>query len=112
MNALEERRQFPRVKVSFPVECKTLPSRKYFYTVSKDVSMIGMKILINGFIPRDRLLRLDLNLIDKVLELKAKIVWCNRERMSDKYSAGLQFVELGQDCHKTLTQFLSNVCLA
>jgi c-di-GMP-binding flagellar brake protein YcgR len=104
-----ERRKEPRVKVSFPVECSFLPERNYFYTVSKDLSMGGVKILVNDFIAKGNLLKLNINLINKVIDLKAKVVWCNKERMSDRYSAGLQFVEINEKKRKSLATFLNTI---
>jgi len=106
---MDERRASPRVGISFPVECKTLPSREYFYTVCKDLSMIGIKIISNDFIPKDSFLKLHVNLVDSVVELKAKLVWCNKERCSDRYSAGLQFVEVNERGKETLSLFLDKV---
>ena len=106
---MDERRQNPRVDVSFPLECKNLPSRNYFYTVSKDLSASGTKILINEFIPKDNMLKIHINLIDRVLDLKAKVVWCNREKASDRYSIGVEFVEISDDAKNELFSFLDKI---
>ena len=104
-----EKRKNPRIDVSFPLECKNLPSRNYFYTVSKDLSLSGTRILINEFIPKDNLLKIHINLIDKVLDLKAKVVWCNKERVSERYSIGVEFVEINDADKDELYCFLSKI---
>lgn len=106
---MKERRINPRAGISFPVECKTLPSREYFYTVCKDLSMVGIRILSNSFIPKNSLLKLQVNLIDTVVDLKAKLVWCNKERKADRYSAGLEFIELNDKGKQSLAHFLGKV---
>lgn len=106
---MEERRENPRVGISFPVECKKLPSRGYFYTVCKDLSMVGIKIVINDFIPKDSLLKLQVNLVDSVVDLKARLVWCNKERMSERYSAGLEFIEVNKEGKQSLATFLGKI---
>lgn len=104
---MDERRQYPRIDISFPVECKMLPSQDYFYTVSKDLSQVGLKIVSNEFMPKNELLKLSLNLINKILDVKARVVWCSQERASERYSAGVEFVEIEDHSRDELTAFLA-----
>ena len=106
---MNERRKFPRINVSFPIECRTLPSRNYFYTVSKDLSVGGTRILSNDFLPKDNELKLNINLIDKVLNIKARVSWCTKERTAQRYTTGLQFLELDEPDKKALAKFLSAI---
>lgn len=71
--------------------------------------MVGIKIISNSFIPKNSFLKLQVNLVDAVVDLKAKLVWCNKERMADRYSAGLQFVELNEKGKKSLSSLLDKV---
>jgi c-di-GMP-binding flagellar brake protein YcgR len=103
---MSEKRKNPRVDVSFPVECKALPSHAYFYTVTKDISLGGVRILCNEFLAKNNPLRLTLNCINKVFDLTAKVVWCNQERASDRYTAGLQFVGMDAGDSQELAGFL------
>jgi Tfp pilus assembly protein PilZ len=105
-------RKYPRVNISFPVECNILPKRSYFYTVSKDLSLGGLKIINNSFISKGSFIRLQLNLIDKVLKLKAKVAWCNRKRASERHFVGLEFVETTDSSKRNLTKFLDKIHLA
>ena len=104
-----EKRKNPRIDVSFPLECKSLPSRNYFYTVSKDLSLSGTRILINEFIPKENLLKIHINLIDKVLDLKARVVWCNKEKTAERYSIGVEFVEISDVDKQELSGFLGKI---
>ena len=106
---MAENRKFPRVDVSFPIECRPLPEKSYFYTVSKDLSLGGVKIISNRFLPKNDTLKVSINLIDKVIDLKAKVAWCNQERMSERYSTGLEFVETNEQLKENLTSFLNRV---
>lgn len=106
---IEDRRQHPRLNVSFPVECKTLPSSNYFYTVTKDLSLGGARILNNSFISKGHTLKLDLNIIDRVVRLKAKVAWCNKERASERHLVGLEFIEMSNSIRQHLSQFLGCV---
>ena len=106
---MDERRKAKRINVSFPVECKNLLARNYFYTVSKDLSLGGVKILTNEFVPVNNLIKLNINLIDKVINLKAKVSWCNSEKISDRYSTGLEFVEVEELDKWELSNFLNTI---
>jgi len=103
---MDERRKAPRVGVSFPVECNILPAKDYFYTVSKDLSVSGVKIITNDFLARNHFLKLNINLIDNVLGLKARVAWCNKERAVDRYSAGLEFVEIDEQNRQYLSSII------
>tara|TARA_B100000315_G_C14557241_1_gene578760 strand:+ start:1670 stop:1999 length:330 start_codon:yes stop_codon:yes gene_type:complete len=106
---MRERRQNERVGVSFPVECRTLPSKNYFYTVSKDLSANGARIVSNEFLAKNNELKLNINLIDKVLNIKARVSWCNKERSAERFSTGLEFLELTEPNKKTLSAFLNKI---
>jgi c-di-GMP-binding flagellar brake protein YcgR len=98
----DERRQNARAYVSFPVECNVLPGKGYFYTVSKDLSLGGARILSNEFLTKDNQLLLNINFIDNVMDVKAKVIWCNKERTSDRYYAGVKFIEVPEESKKYL----------
>lgn len=105
---MEEKRRHPRVNVSFPVECTLLPSRKYFYTVTKDLSLGGVRIVSDNFLSKNTPFKVNVNLIDKVVDLEAKIAWCNAGRQQ-RYSAGLEFKNVGQFNQKELSRFIESV---
>ena len=106
---MEEKRRYPRVDVSFPVACNVLSTGRYFYTVSKNLGLEGVRVLCNKFIPRNSALKVNINLIDRVVSLKAKVIWCNKTRISDRYSAGLEFVEANKRNQRDISQFLNNL---
>lgn len=106
---MSERRKFPRINVSFPIECRTLPSRNYFYTVSKDLSAGGTRIVSNDFLPKNNELKLNINLIDKVLSITARVSWCTKERTAQRYATGLEFLALNQSDKKALGKFLNTI---
>jgi len=106
---MDDKRGFPRVGVSFPVECKPFPAKNYFYTVSKDLSLGGVKIVSNYFLPKKDPVKVNINLIDSILSLKAKVAWCNKERQSERYATGLEFIETTESSKKRLFQFLNRI---
>ena len=107
--AMVERRKYPRTDTSFPVECDVLQAKNYFYTVSKDLSLGGVKIISNKFLPKDSPLKVNINLINKVLSVKAKVAWCNNARVSERYIAGLEFVGIGNLDQQKISRFLGMI---
>lgn len=101
---MEEKRKYPRHKLSFPAECKRARSSKYFYTVTKDLSLEGARIISNNFLPKDETFKVSLNLVKQVFNFSARVAWCSRDRFSDRYSAGLEFFST-HDCSRN--QYLS-----
>ena len=106
---MQDRRKYPRVDISFPVECDTLPRGSYFYTVSKDLSLGGVKIITNKFLPKNEPLKVTINLIEKIVSLKARVVWCNEARASDTYLAGLEFIGENRTSQNEIIRFLNKI---
>lgn len=106
---MDERRKCPRVDISFPVECDVFPGKNYFYTVTKDLSAGGAKILSDNFLPKDHHIKLKINLIDKMLDLRARVAWCNQMRASERYWVGLEFIGLSPQQQKDIGQLLTKV---
>jgi hypothetical protein len=103
---MDERRKNPRLEVSFPVECDAILKKKYFYTVCKDLSVDGIKILSNEFIAKNQDIKLNINLVDKVLGVKGKVMWCSREPVIERYAAGIRFEEISDDNKKYLSSLV------
>ena len=106
---MKERRKQQRVSVSFPVECKLLPSKDYFYTVSKDLSLGGAKILSSEQLMKKDKLNLSVNLIKAVLNVDAKVSWCWKDKISQRYATGLEFIGLTDSDKNELAEFLTKI---
>lgn len=104
-----EQRKFPRIDVSLPLSCHVLHSKDLFYTVSKDLSKGGLKAITYNFYPKNSSLRVSLNIISKIVNIRARVVWCNKERFSDRYSIGLEFIEVAPSDKKDLIEFLEKL---
>lgn len=106
---MDEKRKYSRLPVSFPVECTELPSQKYFFTVTKDLSLGGAKIISENFLTKDSPVKVNVNLIDKVIDLEAKIAWCNQEPRQLRFSAGLEFKNINDFDKRELSRFIESV---
>ncbi|UCC95576.1 MAG: PilZ domain-containing protein, partial [Candidatus Omnitrophota bacterium] len=83
--------------------------RNYFCTVSKDLSAGGIKIFASEFLPKGNYLKVNINLIDRVVGVKTKVAWCNKERVTERYCAGLEFIEMNEENNQTISEFLSYI---
>lgn len=106
---MKEKRKHQRVNISFPVECKELTQKGYFCTVSRDLSLGGARIIADDFFSKDDALKVNINLIDKIVTLKAKVIWCKKERTANRYSIGLEFLEMNDSGKRSLSHFLGKV---
>lgn len=106
---MEEKRKYPRYKLSFPIECKRPGFSQYFYTVTKDLSLGGARIVTNDFFPKDGIFKVSLNMVKQIFNFKAKVSWCNQERFSDRYSLGCEFIEIPQIYKNQYQNFLNTV---
>ncbi|MCM8819313.1 MAG: PilZ domain-containing protein [Candidatus Omnitrophica bacterium] len=104
-----ERRKYPRLNVSFPIECSDPAQKNYFYTVSKDISLGGVKIIYDKFLPKQTNLKLNINLIDNVVTAISRVCWCNKMRISDRYMIGLEFNELDTESKKNILNFFEKI---
>lgn len=104
-----ERRRDSRVGISFPVECNLAAKKDYFYTVTKDLTTTGTKIISNDFLIKGIMVKVNINLIDRMLNVKARVAWCNREKYADRYTAGLEFTEITENGKRVLKHFLNRI---
>lgn len=106
---MDEKRKYFRHQLAFPVECQQMNSPQYSCTVTKDLSLGGVKIISDDFIPKGNTLKLKLNLIKRVFNFKTKVAWCNRERFSDRYYLGCEFIEIPYFYKSQYRKFLDKV---
>ena len=106
---MEDKRKFPRVNISFPIRCEGIKSRKDFYTVFKDISKGGVKLISNQFLALNKQLKFEINLIDKFIQGKGRVAWCNALPYSERYTAGIEFTEINSRNEKELSDFLTGI---
>jgi len=109
---MEEKRVHPRIKISFPVRCEDLASHRPFYTVFKDISEGGIKLICEDFLAINKFLKFEINLINNLIRGRGKIVWCNSQPFSERYLVGIQFTEMDARAQNILSKFLSNINLS
>lgn len=106
---MENRRKHKRVKISFPVRCENVQSKDYFYTVFKDISKGGIKVISDEFMKTKNPVKFEINFVNQLIRGKGEIAWCNPESYSERYLTGVKFTEVNEKDKRTLSSFLSNI---
>lgn len=89
---MKERRTDRRIGVSFPLKCIVLVQKiGFFYTVSRDLSFGGIKIISSRFLPLGTSMKVDINFVHMLSQGEVIVRWCSRQHYTDNYSLGLEF---------------------
>ncbi len=104
-----EKREHLRLKISFPVGCRMVDEKKPFYTVFKDISCGGIKLITDNFMKKSAKVRIEINLIDQVVKGLGEIRWCKQRAYSDTFLAGIKFIDLQPQGESILNNFLSQI---
>ncbi|MCK5492536.1 MAG: PilZ domain-containing protein [Candidatus Omnitrophica bacterium] len=102
----KENRAYPRHKISLPVEYKTMSPKKYFYTVSKDISLSGINLIVEDSIAMNSQVKLNVNLINKIIPLEARVIWCHKQREAHRHYIGLEFSGVNSSLDNELLKFI------
>lgn len=99
--ALVERRRLPRLKFSAPIQFRNIlrPQESFIGSLSKDLSASGVRLTTFTFLPKDTRLVLLLSLPGflKPTRIIARVVWMQRQRFTDAYDCGVQFLEIATE---------------
>lgn len=104
-----ERRKQQREGIAFTIEYSDLNAKEYNYTVGKNLSEGGIKIISENFMAKGDELKVHINFIDKVLNLKARVAWCAKEKWAQRYTVGLQFTQIPQPAKNEITSYLKKM---
>ncbi len=76
-----------------------LKNKKIFYTLTKDISLGGVNIRTDTFLPVDTLVRIDLPLpkMHKIISVRGKVRWIKSLYGDEVFEVGLEFVDTPHD---------------
>lgn len=108
MDALEEKRQFPRLNVHIPLRCQYKSFSKFNFTLMRDISEGGLKFVSEEFIPpkTDLVLEFKLSPEAEMIKAVAEIVWIQQIRGSDWYRIGIQFLNINPERKKEIARYV------
>jgi c-di-GMP-binding flagellar brake protein YcgR len=94
-----EKRKHVRIPERLKIACKTGSSIAAEGSLTKDISLGGIRFALRQFIPKDSLLKVRLT-FDKMafsFVTYVKVVWIKKEAYNDKYVIGAKFEGLQKE---------------
>jgi len=92
--SFEEKRQFPRIRLSAPVRYQIRGYPGFNDTLSRDISLGGVSFGNNKFIPPQTTVAVEINILSRILRTIGRVTWSSPIPHSDKYRSGVEFLEL------------------
>jgi len=90
------------------VRCEDKKSNNPFYTVIKDVSEGGIRMVAETQLAIDTELDIDINLINDRVRGTGKVKWCSEKAENGRFCVGVQFADLNEEQLAKLHSFLHN----
>ncbi len=114
---MEEKRRDKRIKnesklIFEIISCdRDLKNKKIFYTLTKDISLGGVNIRTDTFLPVDTLLKIDLPLpkMHKIISVRGKVRWIKSLYEDEVFEVGLEFVDTPHDVITSLIGHLYGI---
>lgn len=107
---MDDKRRDKRLKEENKLVCEImschddLQHKKVFYTFTKDISLGGVNIRTDTFLPVDTVVKLELALpkIHKIICIQGKVKWIKSLYADEVYELGLKFVDTSHDTISSL----------
>lgn len=106
LEPLIERRRFPRLKVSIPIQFRNVlkPGESFVGALSENLSAAGARMKSFTFLPKEARLVLLLSLPGqlKPIRLIGRVAWMQHQRFREGYDCGIQFLEITPEDRETI----------
>lgn len=98
------------VTITIISEETNLPNERTFHNLSKDISVSGIRIQTNIYLPINTLLEIKITLKNplQIIRASAKVVWIQGIAIFDFYEAGLEFINTSNEMIQQLEQYVSS----
>jgi len=85
---------------------KQFEHKKVFYTFTKDISLKGISIRTDTFLPIGTIVVIKINLqkFSKMIELKAQVRWVKSVFEDEVFKVGLEFIDTAPDVIQRLIE--------
>lgn len=98
---MKDKRREKRVKEENKLIChvvsdnKNVNCKKIFYTLTKDISLGGVNIRTDTFLPIDTVVKIELSLpkMQKIVSVRGKVKWAKSLYGDEVYEIGLEFMD-------------------
>ena len=111
MVTVDERRKFQRVSTYLPVRLRLQESGRYLETLAKDVSLGGVRCVVEGCPAINESIMMELPLYKEILPLhvRAKVAWVRSVVPDRQCVAGVRFEELTPTERLALAEYLERL---
>jgi c-di-GMP-binding flagellar brake protein YcgR len=106
---MQERREFPRIRGYFPLNYRLRSTQKNRTTLTRDLSLGGLKIITFESLPVKEELFLEISLGVNVINAKGKVSWIQQSSHGDRFYCGVKFDDLPNDTQKAIERYTSTV---
>ncbi|MBI4356038.1 MAG: PilZ domain-containing protein [Candidatus Omnitrophica bacterium] len=105
-----ERRRHPRLFSHLPLRYHHKGTSQYADTLTKDVSVSGVRFISHEFFPTasEFLVEVPLFRASHPLQTLGRVAWSQKIAHSDLYEIGMEFTQLPDEHRKLLNAFLDN----
>lgn len=108
-NLIAEKRKSSRLTISLPVSYEFLGDKKNFgSSLTKDLDENGLKIKSDNFFPANTKLIITLYFpeVKRIIRTEARTAWSQRLNYSNKYVAGLIFLNINPIYKRWLQEYI------
>lgn len=106
-DSAQEKRQFPRIRGYFPLTYKLCSGHKNHSTLTRDLSVRGMRIITFESLPVKEELRLEITLGTNIISAKGKVVWTQSSSHGDRFYSGVKFDEIPHETETAIKKYIS-----
>lgn len=106
MEKQKENRLFPRLPFHSKVRYQFRGRPDFDSGICKDISIGGLKLASEQFIPPNTLVMLEINVLNRVLQPVGKVAWSMPLAHSNRSLTGIEFVEFDEFQKNYLKEFI------
>ena len=87
------------------------PGKTFSYNLTKDISLKGVKIRANTFLPINALLKIELSLTKpiRLISVLGKVRWVKTLYTGESFEIGIEFVEPSSEDIRILTRHIESL---
>ncbi|MEE9390459.1 MAG: PilZ domain-containing protein [Candidatus Aminicenantaceae bacterium] len=87
------------------------PGKTFSYNLTKDISLKGVKIRANTFLPINALLKIELSLTKpiRLISVLGKVRWIKTLYAGESFEIGIEFVEPSSEDIRILTRHIESL---
>ena len=106
----DERRRWTRLRAYAPIKYRFLKEDRFECSITCDISEGGVGLLIDEPLPCGICLYFQIKLHDRPQPAYgiARVAWTAKDLYSEKYRAGLEFIEISSDSRMSIADFIKN----